>query len=150
MAPSTATGWRFVERDLHDIAGRVVEYDGDARLVRSDETGQLALARWHRSNLLLGGGYWLLARVIHDLDTDLPLAGEPDGRVLRFQRAADNRGRDLADWRRRARRAEWMRDKRERDQMDDEHGDMAEKFVHALRKDVSAKPRAYVPAPSAA
>lgn len=140
--PGPLAGWRFVESDLHDIAGRVSEYDRDARVVRNDDTGVLALARRHRGPL---GDRWLLAREIHDLDTDRPLTGEPDGRVLRFQRAADSRNRDLADWRRRRARAEAIRERRAYNASLDENMDHAERFVNALKKDVSARPRAYIP-----
>lgn len=145
MAPSTVSGWRFVESDLHDIASRVTEYDQDARLVREDETGQLGLARWQHSNLLCAGGYWALARAIHDLDTDLPMMGEPDARVIRFQRATDSYGRNLRKWYEKSQDAEWRREKRWEDDVYDSNGDHAERFVSALAKDVSAKPRTYVP-----
>lgn len=143
--PGSVPGWRFVESDLHDIAGRVTEYDRDARLVRNDDTGQLALARRHRSEVDGGRWRWLLARSLHDLDTDRPLIGEPDGRVLRCQRATDSWGRDLADWRRRVARAERARERREYEAMHDENMLYAERFVHELRHDVSARPRAYIP-----
>ena len=145
MAPSTVTGWRFVESDLHDIASRVTEYDPDARLVRNDESGQLGLARWLKSDLLCGGGYWALARELFDLDTDKPLRGEPDGRVCRFQRAADSWGRNLREWHRKSEHSRWMAEKHEFDEMHDQHGDMAERFVNALKKDVSARPKAFIP-----
>ena len=143
--PGEVTGWRFVEKDLHDIASRVTEYDSDARLVREDGTGHLGLARWMPSWGKIAGGYWFLARVIHDLDTDLPLRGEPDGRVMRFMRAADNRGRDLTDWARRSQHAQWMREKREQDEIHDVNMDHAERFVKALEKDVSTRRKAFIP-----
>lgn len=143
MAPSTVSGWRFVERDLHDIAGRVMEYDRDARLIREDETGQLGLARWQRSNLMLGGGYWALAKKMHDLDTDLPLLGEPDARCLRVQRSSDSWGRNLRKWQERSQDSIWRAEKREYDEMHDTNSDYAERFVNSLKKDVSARPRAY-------
>lgn len=138
-------GWRFVEADLHDIAGRVIQYDADARLVRNDESGQLGLARWMRSNLFANGGYWSLARTLFDLDTDLPLLGEPDARVLRFQRATDSYGRNLAEWRRRSQDAEWRQEAREQEAVYETNMDHAERFMSALKHDVSARPRAFVP-----
>lgn len=143
--PGTVRGWRFVERDLHDIAGRVTEYDRDARLVRNDETGQLALARRHRSEVMGGRERWLLARPLHDLDTDAPLTGEPDGRVLRCQRATDAWNRDMREWRRRMQDSAWRREAREEQALYEENLSYAERFVHELRHDVSARPRAYVP-----
>lgn len=144
--PGPISGWRFVERDLHDIASRVRDYDADARLVREDRSGQLGLARWQQSNAFMGGGYWTVAKRMFDLDTDLPLDGEPDGRVLRIQRASDAWGRDLNDWNRRVTQAEWLRERRADLAMSEENGEHAERFVHALRKDVSARPRAFIPA----
>lgn len=139
------TDWRFVEKDLHDIASRVREYDRDARLVREDETGHLGLVRWHPRPFLIAGGHWTTPRAMFDLDTDKPLMGEPDGRVLRFQRASDSWGRNLRDWYRRTQHAEWMQEKREQDEQYELNLDHAEHFVHALKKDVSARPRAFVP-----
>lgn len=144
--PGPVTGWRFVEADLHDIASRVQEYDADARLIREDGSGQLGLARWQRSGLFAGGGYWTVAKRMHDLDTDRPLTGEPDARVLRVQRSSDSWGRDLRDWRRRVQHADWMREKHVEDQIRDENMDHAERFVNALKKDVSARPKAFIPA----
>lgn len=150
MAPSTVSGWRFVESDLYRIASQVTEYDEDARLVRRDSDGQLALARWHRSNAMGTPGYWLLARDIYDLDTDRPLCGEPDSRIMRFMRSCDNRGRNLRVWHHRSQDAVWRAEKREYDAVYDQNGDYAEQFVHALSKDVSAKPRAFFADRSAA
>jgi len=146
MMPGPVSGWRFVEKDLHDIAGRVREYDADARLVREDGSGQLGLARWQKSNLFNNGGYWTLARAMHDLDTDAPLTGEPDARCLRFQRSTDSWGRSLRKWQERSKHAMWMAEKRAEDQMRAENLEHAERFVHALKKDVSARPRAFIPA----
>lgn len=146
MTPSTVAGWRFVERDLHRIASQVTEYDSDARLIRNDETGRLGLARWVPSNLLCNGGYWALVREIFDLDTDRPLTGEPDGRVMRFMRAADSRGRNMAEWHRRSKVANWMREKRQFDEYHDQNMDTAERFMKALEKDVTTRPKQFIPA----
>lgn len=146
MTPSDVTGWRFVEEDIHDIASRVTELDPEARLIREDSTGHLGIARWHVSNRFAGsGGYWLFNRKIHDLTTDQPLS-KPDGRVLQFMRACDNRRiKGLREWHRRLQHAEWMREKRQFDAMHEENEQIAEGFVHALKKDVSARPRAFIP-----
>jgi len=146
LTPSTTAGWRAVEDDLHGIAGRVVEYDADARLVREDGTGHLGLMRWQNDSRLIAGGYWAFVRTLHDLDTDLPLKGEPDGRVIRWMRSSDSRGRDLRKWAEQSKHAHWMREKRTEDAMRDENREHAERFVSALRKDVTARPRAVIPA----
>lgn len=144
MAPSPVTGWRFVERDLYDIARRVREYDSEARLIREDGTGQLGLARWQKSNVMGTPGYWAFARNLHDLDTDLPLRGEPDARVCRVQRSSDAWGRNMRKWYRDSQHAEWMREKKEDDAMHEQNMELSEGFMHALSKDVSTKPRAYM------
>ncbi len=145
MAPSTVTGWRFVENDLHDIASRVMEYDQEARLVRDDESGQLGLTRWVKSNMLCAGGYWHAPRPLHDLKTDRAICGEPDARVVQCMRAYDSWGRDMRDWHRRSQNTFWMSEKHDYDAMHEENSQIAEKFVHALKKDVSARPKAFIP-----
>lgn len=143
--PAPYSDWRFVEADLYDTVSRVREYDDDARIVRQDGTGHLALARWHRTSELIKGGTWLFARQIHDLDTDLPLAGEPDGRVIRFMRATDSqRITDIHRWIRRVRSAELRAEAREREGVIDGEGDHAERMVHAMRRDAGIKRRAYI------
>lgn len=143
--PGPVAGWRFVEKDLHDIARQVTEYDAKARLVREDGSGHLGLARYVDGDRFFIRPQWVLARKLHDLDTDLPLTREPDARVMRFMRSTDSRGRDRAKWRRQSQHAQWMREKREFDAIDDLNGDHAERFVNALKRDVSARPRTYVP-----
>jgi hypothetical protein len=144
--PGPVRGWRFVEDDLYDIASRVTEYDQDARLIRQDGSGVLGLARWVQTDLSATGGYWFFVREIHDLTTDLPLDGEPDARVISWMRASDNRRiRNWAEWNRASDRAEQRRRDAEDHEMDDEHGDMAERFMNAMKKDVSARPRTFIP-----
>lgn len=143
--PDAYSDWRVVEGDLHDIAGRVREYDPDARLVRQDGTGHLGLAVWLRNHDLIRGGAFTLAREMYDLDTDKPLTGVPDGRCLRFQRAADSRRRGIGNWRARRAASRIAREEREHQEILESYGDPSERFVHALKKDVTAKPRAYVP-----
>jgi len=143
--PGPAAGWRFVEKDLHDIARQVVEYDAKARLVREDGSGHLGLARYVDGDRFFLRPQWVLARKIHDLDTDNPLEREPDARVIRFMRSSDRRGRDMRRWREASKHADWMREKREFDEIDDLNGDHAERFMNAMKKDVSARPRAYIP-----
>lgn len=140
-----SSDWRVVEKDLHDIARQVREYDADARLIREDGSGRLGLARWVASSLHGPGGYFAFVRAVHDLDTDLPLTREPDARVMRFMRSTDSRYRNLRDWHRRAQIAEWMGEKRTEDAIYEENLEKAEGFMHALKKDVSARPRTFVP-----
>lgn len=135
-----------MERDLHDISGRVREYDSDARLVREDVSGQLGLARWRPTNILIDGGYWAFARRMHDLDTDAPLTGEPDARCLRFQRSADSWGRNLRKWHEAQKHEMWMQERRDFDAMSEQNREHAERFVNALKKDVTARPKAFIPA----
>jgi hypothetical protein len=144
--PGLVRGWRFVEDDLYDIASRVIEYDQDARLIRNDESGVLGLARWVQSELFATGGYWFFVREIHDLSTDEPLTGEPDARVIQWMHASDNRRiHNWAEWNRASDRAEQRRKDAEDHEMDDEHGDIAERFMNVMKKDVSARPRAFIP-----
>jgi hypothetical protein len=144
--PGLVRGWRFVEDDLYDIASRVIELDEDARLIRQDGSGVLGLARWVQSDLFASGGYWFFVRELHDLTTDEPMTGEPDARVIHWMRASDNRRiRNRAEWHRASERAEQRRRDAEDHEMDDEHGDMAERFMNVMKKDVSARPRAFIP-----
>ena len=143
--PGAHSGWRVVEGDLHDIAGRVREYDPDARLVREDGTGQLGLAVWQRKHAYIPGGAFAFAKRMFDPDTDLPLT-HADGRVLRVQRGSDSRRfADLRVWHRMVAKAEAEREAREAAEIHESYGDHAERFVHALSKDVPAKPRAFIP-----
>lgn len=82
-------GWRLVENDLHDIHRRVREIDQDARLVREDGTGRLGLARFNSAAGLNPGGAFVLSTWCIDPATRADLTGEPDGRVIQFQRIAD-------------------------------------------------------------
>lgn len=134
-----------MEGDLHDIASRVREYDPEARLVREDETGQLGLAVWHHKHPEIKGGALTLARRMYDLDTDLPLT-RPDARCLRFQRASDSRRfSDLSVWHKRTALYDVAREARQEAEILESYGDHSERFVHALSKDVSTKPRAFIP-----
>ena len=143
--PAPYSDWRFVEADLYDTVSRVREYDDDARIVRQDGTGHLALARWHRESTLIRGGRWLFARELHDLVTDLPLTGEPDGRVVAFMRATDSRRiSDIHRWIRRVRTSELRAQARQDAEVIEGEGDHAERMVHAMRRDVGMKRSAYI------
>lgn len=147
--PAPYSAWRFVEGDLHDTARRVSEYDPDARLVRNDN-GLLALARWVKTTPFTIGGRWVMAAELRDPETGEPLTGEPDPRVLTCQRAFDGwhhtRTRQSAyEYRKRVQDKRWRDEANEHKQIEDGEGENAERFVHALRKDVSSKPRAFVP-----
>lgn len=144
--PGLVRGWRFVEDDLYDIASRVIELDQDARLIREDGSGVLGLARWVQSDLFASGGYWAFVRELHDLTTDEPMTGEPDARVISWMRASDNRRiKNWSEWYRALDRADARRKHAEEHAMDDVHGDMGERFMNALKKDVSARPWAFIP-----
>lgn len=130
---------------MHDISRRVREYDADARLVREDSTGHLGIARWVETNAFIGGGYWAVARTCYDLETDRPLV-HPDARILNFQIAADSWNfRDPREWGRRV--TKWTHDtpKRWNKQFADQDGDMAERFVHAAKRDTARRPKAFIP-----
>lgn len=148
--PAPFTAWRFVEGDLHDIAKRVREHDKDARLVRQTGTGRLGLARWVASTPFTIGGRWALAAEVRDPQTGEPLTGEPDPRVVTCQLAFDGwhhtRSRQSAyEYRRRVQDKRWRDEANEHKAIEDGEGENAERFVHALRKDVSSKPRAFMP-----
>lgn len=99
-------GWHFVEGDLYDIHRRVREYDSEAALVRDSETGELGLARFNNDTPLKPGGAYILSCTCLDPRTRQPLVGEPDARVVSFQRIADGHRIDnLTVWARRRRDA---------------------------------------------
>jgi len=98
--------WFVVEGDLHDITHRVREYDQSALLVRESGTGQLGIAHFNKHTELVPGGTHMLAARCLDPATREPLTGEPDGRVLSYQRIADgHRISNLTVWARRRRDA---------------------------------------------
>lgn len=138
------SGWRVVEGDLYGIAGRVREYDTDARLIREDETGHLGLGVIQRNHHEVPGGVLVLARHMYDPVTDEPLNTEPDARALRCQRSYDSRRfSDIRTWNTIAREASKRREFAKEHENDDSFGDNAERYVHAHGKDVVAKPRAF-------
>lgn len=141
--PGAYRGWRVVEKDLYDIAARLREYDPDARLVREDGSGHLGLAV--RRKTVLRGDHIAFARRMHDLDTDLPLSGCPDGRVLRFARGADSRRiTNWAEWWRQMYAAEARAEALREKAWADTDGDHAEHMVHSFGKDSTHKPRAFI------
>lgn len=137
--------WRVVEDDLYDIANRVMEYDREARLVRQDGTGRLGLARYIENHYMTGQRGLAFAREIVDMETDRHLTGEPDNRVIRFMRAADShRIKDLRKWYARSFDAQQRREAASDWAEYEAQRDPAERFVHAMRKDLSAKPFAAI------
>lgn len=139
------TDWRVVEDDLYDIAGRVQEYDPEARLIRQDGTGLLGLARYVDNHYITGKRGLAFAREIVDLRDDTPLAGCPDARVIRFMEATDSRRiRRMRDWYMRTLDAHWRREARAEQEEYERQYEPAERFVHAMRDDVSAKPFAAI------
>jgi hypothetical protein len=140
------TDWRVVEDDLYHVADRVREYDSEARLIRNDESGQLGLARWVDNYDLTGKRGLTFARAMHHLEDDAPMTGCPDGRVISFMRAADSRRfKDMREWYRRSAEAHDQRELGEWNKSYEENRPHAEQYVHALRRDLSAKPFAFIP-----
>lgn len=127
--------WRFVEEDLHDISGRVQEYDAEARLARDEISGQLGLARQIANPDPTGtGSIWVIAKRLLDSD-DEPLTGEPDARVLEQQRASDAfRIQNIDAWRRTQEKV-WEANERRRIQHEIEKNMAnAEEFVWTARR----------------
>lgn len=135
-----------MEGDLHDISRRVQEYDSGTRLVRQDGSGRLGLAVEQKRGLRR----WLMfARELYDLDSNLPLDGVPDARVLRCQRAMDGRrfttGQQWLEWTRSMERADAAREARENAEVSDQNGEIAEGFVHSWGKTMTThRPRAFI------
>jgi hypothetical protein len=140
--------WRFVEEDMHNISGRVTEYDSEAKLARQEETGHLGLARRIDSPFDGGGHIWVIARRLHDQETGDPLTGEPDARVLNEQRSSDAFRVDNLDRWRKAQERMWVLDQEVRRAREiEEQMENAEKFVwHARTKDLGHKNKIWVPA----
>ena len=140
------SNWRVVEDDLYHVAGRMREYDTDSRLVREDETGNLGIGVFQRNHFEVPGGALVLARQMYDPETDEPLVGEPDARVLRCQRSYDSRRfSDMRTWVRMVRDAGYRREVRKEAETFDSFGDHSERYMHAYSKDVVTKPRAFFP-----
>lgn len=140
--------WRFVEEDMHDISGRVTEYDSEARLARQEGTGHLGLARRINSPFDGHGGHvWLIARRLHDEDTGDPLTGEPDKRVLDEQRRADAFRVDNLDRWRKTQERMWILEEEVRHAREvEKQMESAEEFVWTFRKkDLGRKDAILVP-----
>lgn len=142
--PAPYQTWRVVEGDLYDVAGRVREYDPEARLVRNDQTGQLGLGVWHKTHPIPGGAL-TLAREMFDLDTDAPLIGEPDPRALRCQRGYDiRRWGNVRNFQRAQAAAADRREFRNALASEESFGDHSERYVHAYGKDLGVTKRAFI------
>jgi hypothetical protein len=139
--------WRFVEEDMHNISGRVTEYDSEAKLARHEETGHLGLARRINAPFDGGGHIWVIARRLHDEETGDPLTGEPDKRVLDEQRRADAFRIDNLDRWRKAQERMWVLDQEVRHAREIESQMAnAEEFVWTFRKkDLGRKDTILVP-----
>lgn len=149
--PGAYPDWRIVEGDLYDISRRVREYDSNARLIRKDGAGTLGLAVWQPDHPVVKGGGFTFVREVVDLTTDTPLTGAPDERVIRFMRATDSRRlRNLNDWYRRSFDAHQRREIRAADASYVENYEHADRYVHALGKDMGSGRRAFIPERKAA
>lgn len=139
--------WRFVEEDMHNISGRVTEYDSEAKLARQDETGHLGLARRITSPFDGGGHIWVIARRLHDQETGEPLTGEPDARVLNEQQSSDAfRVSDLPRWRKAQERMWIINEEVRRAREIEQNMGNAEEFVwNFRRKDLGRKDSILVP-----
>jgi hypothetical protein len=140
--------WRFVEEDMHNISGRVTEYDSEAKLARQEDTGHLGLARRITSPFDGGGHIWVIARRLHDEDTGEPLTGEPDARVIDEQRRSDAFRVDNLDRWRKTQERMWVLDQEMRAAQEVEKNMAnAEEFVWTFRrKDLGRKDTILVPA----
>lgn len=139
------TDWRVVEDDLYHVADRVREYDEEARLLRQEGTGKLGLGRYVPSHYITGQRGLAFAREVVDMDTDVPLTGTPDARVIRFMWAADaHRIRSMREWQRRSDEAYFEREAREDQRTYEQFLEPGERFMHAYRRDLSAKPFAAI------
>lgn len=139
------TDWRVVEDDLYDISSRVKDYDSEARLIRQDGTGLLGIARYIDNHYETGKRGLAFAREAVDLSNDQPLTGCPDARIIRFMEGTDSRRiRRMKDWYMRTLDAHWRREARAEQAEYENQYENAERFVHAMREDLSAKPFAAV------
>jgi len=140
-------GWGEVTDDLHDISGRVIEKDPDARLVVGHDSGVLALAKYVRNEEWIPGGGWVVAMRFRDeFSEDRMFYGEPDARLLTQMDKCDMQKRDpvkeaakyrvmqqLQEVQKLSRTREWARER-------------AEVTVHKYRKKVGRKaPKIFVP-----
>jgi len=127
--------WRFVEEDLYNISNRVTEYDSEARLARHNDSGQLGLARRIVAPFDGGGHIWVIARRLRDKETNDPLDGEPDARVLDEQQSSDAfRCQDLARWRKAQQRMWILEEEAKQARAVEQNMANAEEFVWTFRK----------------
>jgi hypothetical protein len=137
--------WLFVADDTHGIARQVREYDSDARLVAHAETQELAIARWVQESFCPGGA-WVIVCKCFDPDTEQPLTGEPDSRVMTLLRRADTwRRRYPERYARAARRVLEGRERLRRAELAERNRELAERAVHRYRKNEGIKTKASVP-----
>lgn len=134
--------WSVVDRDLYGIAGRVREYDPDARLL-VHEDGSLGLGR---VTVFMGVRMLVPARGCVDWFAGtrvLPvLTGEPDARVLFDQRVSDShRIKDRAGWFARRMDAVEAAKARVKAERSEWTAEQSERFVNVLaRKDLGYRP----------
>lgn len=145
--------WCFVAEDQHDICRRVRELDADARLAVNTLTRQLGIVR-HVTldvdpDIIQADPHntWIIAFRAKDPETDAPLDGEPDARVLELMRLYDTwtkrnpeRAKQSAEAvvRHREQQVEKLIRERARD--------AAERYVSDGRRAYGIKKNIYVPA----
>ena len=139
------TDWRVVEDDLYHVAGRVREYDSEARLLRQEGTGLLGLGRYVENYYLTGTRGLAFVRPVVDMNTDVPLRGVPDARVIKWMWWNDGHRIDIKRAQRRSDEAYFAREARNDARTVETFMEPAERYVHAMRDDLSAKPFAAIP-----
>ena len=82
--------------------------------------------------------------MLNDPETGEPLT-QADARVLQTMGRMDSRRVNMANHQERMRQREFILDRQRENELSETNGDHAERFVHALRKDTSARPRAFIP-----
>lgn len=138
----------FVDEDMHDIAQQVEAYDADARLVVNRlEDHKLGIARFVRDQKWAPGGAWVVAFWCNDQETGLPLAGEPDGRVMELVRKFDtHRRQNPRRDRHNVRTVLAMREARRLMELRDRARETAAKTVHGWKAARGIKHKIFVPA----
>ena len=137
--------WLFVADDAHNIAQRVRDYDSESRLVAHAETHELAIARWVQASFCPGGAY-IIAFKCFDPDTEEPIIGEPDARVLELLKRADTwRRRNPHRFYRATQKIIERREAHNRSLMHDRAAEIARRSVHKSKARHGIKDKAAMP-----